>query len=222
MKEIMKQQRFDNAQGAFEYLYRYMNEEDLNMVSGTKVLYNAGFYIDNPMQNTIDTSFRKWSNRYAVREWDWYLSGDPSAAEIAKFAPIWKDHMDENGHVRSNYGWQWNRGSQLDKIVDKLRADKNTRHALLSIYDGKEIGTYSHDTPCTSSIHFQVVNDKLCMSVNMRSNDLWFGFCNDQFCFSMLQDMVAKMLGLEVGWYYHFASNMHLYEEHLIDNLKQI
>ena len=60
------------------------------------------------------------------------------------------------------------------------------------------------------------------MSVNMRSNDLWFGFCNDQFCFSMLQDMVAKMLGLEVGWYYHFASNMHLYEEHLIDNLKQI
>ena len=207
---------FGNAQDAFEYYYKAVNKYSFGgLRSGTKTLYNVGFYLERPMDNLINTPFRKWSNKYAVREWDWYLSGDPNGEEISKHAPIWKNHMDKEGNVRSNYGWQWNRGSQLDRIIDKLRGDENTRQALLSIYDGKEIGTYEYDTPCTSSIHFQIVNNKLCMSVNMRSNDLWFGFCNDQFCFSMLQKMVADRLGIEVGWYYHFASNFHLYKRHL-------
>ena len=56
------------------------------------------------------------------------------------------------------------------------------------------------------------------MSVNMRSNDLWFGFCNDQYCFSKLQEMVSNELKLEIGWYYHFTSNIHLYESYLNKN----
>tara|TARA_R110000803_G_scaffold30644_1_gene68987 strand:- start:5304 stop:5936 length:633 start_codon:yes stop_codon:yes gene_type:complete len=207
---------FKNAQEAFEYLFIEINQKG-EKFRDTKTLFNKGFYIMNPVDNEVKTDYRKWNKKYADREWEWYLSGDPSGEEISKFAPIWRKHMDENGNVRSNYGWQWNRGSQLDRIIDKLHADKNTRQALLSIYDGKEIGTYSKDTPCTSSIHFQVVNNKLCMTVNMRSNDLWFGFCNDQYCFSKLQEMVSNELSLEVGWYYHFSSNIHLYDKHLKD-----
>jgi thymidylate synthase len=45
----------------------------------------------------------------------------------------------------------------------------------------------------------------------MRSNDLWYGFCNDQYCFSRLQLLVADELGLLVGKYFHFAHNLHLY-----------
>jgi thymidylate synthase len=206
---------FDNANEAFEFFYDSINKYPLGKLGNTKTLYNQGFYIENPLDNHIDCSFRKWNPKYAEREWEWYLSGDPSGEEISKYAPIWKNHMDKCGNVRSNYGWQWNRNSQLDKIVEKLRVNKNTRQALLSIYDGKEIDTYDYDTPCTSSIHFQVVNGRLCMSVNMRSNDLWFGFCNDQYCFSKLQEIVAKRLNLEIGWYYHFASNLHLYEDKL-------
>jgi thymidylate synthase len=48
----------------------------------------------------------------------------------------------------------------------------------------------------------------------MRSNDLWFGFCNDQYCFSKLQELIALKLNLEIGWYYHFANNLHLYDKH--------
>ena len=53
------------------------------------------------------------------------------------------------------------------------------------------------------------------MCVTMRSNDLWFGFCNDQYCFSELQKLVAEKTGYEVGSYYHFAHNLHLYERDL-------
>ena len=49
----------------------------------------------------------------------------------------------------------------------------------------------------------------------MRSNDLWFGFCIDQYCFSKLQELVSKRTGYAMGEYYHFAHNLHLYEDQL-------
>jgi len=53
------------------------------------------------------------------------------------------------------------------------------------------------------------------MCVTMRSNDLWFGFCIDQYCFSKLQELVSERTGYEIGTYYHFAHNLHLYEDQL-------
>ena len=209
--------KYKNAQGAFEHLYISINDNGI-LVDNTKVFYNEGFYILNPLDNKINTDYRKWSLKYANREWDWYLSGNPSAEEISKFAPIWKKHMDQNGDVRSNYGWQWNRKNSLNKVIYKLKKNKNTRQAVLSIYDSKEIDTYGQDTPCTNSIHFQIINQKLCMTVNMRSNDLWYGFCNDQYCFSKLQELISLKLNIKVGWYYHFASNLHLYDKNFINS----
>ena len=53
------------------------------------------------------------------------------------------------------------------------------------------------------------------MSVYMRSNDIWYGFCNDQYCFSELQKSVAERLSIETGVYYHHAHNLHLYNNQL-------
>jgi len=206
--------KYINAQQAFDHLYDSINDNGLE-VNGTKVFYNHGFYIMKPLDNKIKLNYRNWNEDYAEYEWQWYLSGNPNGEEISKRAKIWKNHMDKDGNIRSNYGWQWLRKSQLDRVIDKLHADKNTRQAVISIYDGKEIDTYQYDTPCTLSLHFQIVDNQLCMTVNMRSNDLWFGFCNDQYCFSKLQGLVAEKLGIEVGWYYHFASNLHLYNNFL-------
>ena len=53
------------------------------------------------------------------------------------------------------------------------------------------------------------------MSVVMRSNDLWFGFCNDQYQFSKLHRYIWGRLdaGIEMGTYFHFAHNLHLYND---------
>jgi thymidylate synthase len=205
--------KFKNAQEAFEFYYDEILNNGIDF-DGTKALFNIGFEILNPMDNKINTPWRKWKNSYAIREWEWYLSGDKSALEISKFASTWKNVMDENGDVQSNYGWQWNRNNQLNKIIEKLKFKPNTRHAVLSIYDGKEIENYKYDTPCTLNIGFQIINNKLNMTVTMRSNDLIYGFCNDQYCFSKLQEMVANELNLEVGTYFHFVFNLHIYYKH--------
>ena len=92
-----------------------------------------------------------------------------------------------------------------------LKNNPNTRQAAISIYDAKEMYMYDNDTPCTYSVQFTIFKGKLDICVTMRSNDLWYGFCNDQYCFSKLQELVAMKTGLLIGNYYHFAHNLHLY-----------
>ena len=105
----------------------------------------------------------------------------------------------------------YERNNQIDYVCAKLKSNKNTRHAAISIYDAKEYDKYKKDTPCTYAVQFTILNNKLNMAVVMRSNDLWYGFCNDQYCFSRLQELVSERTGYEVGTYYHFAHNLHLY-----------
>ena len=210
--------RFDNANEAYEFLLNQTIEHGENF-DDTKAIFNCGFYIMNPQKNHITNKERKWSLKYAEAEWQWYLSGDPSISKLGelygKIPPIWEKMADSLGNVRSNYGWQWKRNAQIDYVTAKLKTNPKTRHAAISIFDGKEFDTYRNDTPCTYAVQFTIINDKLCMSVYMRSNDIWYGFCNDQYQFSSLQKMVADRLNLEIGWYYHHAHNMHLYNNKL-------
>jgi thymidylate synthase len=205
---------YNNAQEAFEELYRLINKDGYES-AGTKIFYNVGIQIMNPLDNEIKTNWRKWKKTYAEYEWNWYLSANPNAQEISEKASIWKALMDESGNVNSNYGYQWSRANQLSKVIQMLKVMPTTRKASISIYDGKELDKYSLDTPCTYAVNFYIDKDnKLSMQVMMRSNDLVFGFCNDQYCFSKLQQYVANELNLEIGTYFHFACNMHIYKRH--------
>jgi len=214
--------KFLNANKAFHHLHARILKFGVDF-DDTKALFNVGFEIENPMNNSIANSHylkRNWKQEYAEAEWQWYLSGDRNIKRLGeiygKVPEIWKRMADNNGNVNSNYGWQWQRGnafsqSQLDYVIDMLKDNPKTRQACVSIYDGKEWQEYKHDTPCTYAIQFTIVNNKLNMCVTMRSNDLWYGFCNDQYCFSRLQLMIADRLEIRLGTYYHFAHNLHLY-----------
>ena len=206
--------RFINANEAFGYYYFLIQRYGIS-IENTVALLNEGFYIDNPIDNKITFDFRNWKVDYAEKEWQWYISKNPSAIEISKSAPIWRKHMDASGHVNSNYGHQWSRGNQIDYVVQELKRNSTSRRAVVTIFDGKENASYKLDSPCTLNIGFTIAGGKLNMSVMMRSNDLWFGFCNDQYCFSNLQQLIANLLSIEVGWYYHFTNNLHVYDNKL-------
>mgnify|MGYP001173347935 FL=1 len=207
-----------NANHAFNSLRADITDKGMPFAN-TKALFNVGFYLQNPLDNKITNKERNWKEEYAEAEWQWYLSGDRNIEKLGKIygkiPPIWERMADHNGNVNSNYGWQWLRNDQYEYIIDKLKFENDTRHAAISIYDCKENLDYENDTPCTYAVQFTIINDKLCMSVYMRSNDLWYGFCNDQYCFSMLQKKVAEDVNKDIGWYYHHAHNMHLYNDKL-------
>ena len=216
--DIIMRNTFKTANEAYEYMH---NEIIINGVefAGTKALFNIGFTIEDPTNKVITNKERKWNQKYAAAEWAWYLSGDPNISKLGELngsiPPIWKRMADKHGEVNSNYGYQWQRDHQLEYVVNKLRENPDTRHAAISIYDAKEHHKYTYDTPCTYAVQFSIVDNKLCMSVYMRSNDLWYGFCNDQYQFASLQEMVADRLSIPTGWYYHHAHNLHLYNDKL-------
>lgn len=216
--------KFKNANAAFSYLFNKLNVDGVvyeSRFGKVKKIMNIGFKIENPKDNLIIEKYRGWNNKYAEREFKWYLSEERDVRGLAEYAPIWNNMHSGDGIVNSNYGWQWNRNNQLNEVIKELRKDKQSRRAAISIYDGKEKDQYELDTPCTYAIQFYVIKDKLSMTVMMRSNDLWYGFCNDQYCFSKLQEIVANKLNLEVGTYYHFAVDMHLYEDQWIKPIKK-
>ena len=207
---------FWNANEAFEYFYKTISKHGKRFAD-TRALFNIGFTLHKPEIRTIVDDKREWNHEYAEAEWQWYLSGDPNIKKLGeiygKIPPIWKRMAHEDGTVNSNYGFQWQRSSQLDYVIEKLKNHKHTRHAAISIYDAKDWRDYENDTPCTYAVQFTNIDNYLNMCVTMRSNDLWYGFCNDQYCFSKLQKMVSNELNIEPGVYYHFAHNMHLYND---------
>jgi len=214
----MRQLTFKNASEAFDFYYGTIPYEGVDF-AGTKAMFNQGFTIEKPLQRIIDNEKREFNVEYAEAEWQWYLSGDRSTSKLGeiygKIPQIWQRMANPEGEVNSNYGWQWERDYQLDKVVAQLKDNPDTRQAAISIYDGKEIKDYKYDTPCTYAVQFTVVKDKLNMCVVMRSNDLWYGFCNDQYQFSKLQEVVSKRTDYDIGTYYHFAHNLHIYNDKL-------
>ena len=210
--------KFKNADEAYNYFFDKIITDGKDF-GDTQALFNVGFTLENPLENYIFNKERNWKPDYAEAEWQWYLSGDPSIDKLGelygKIPPIWERMADSDRKVNSNYGYQWKRKAQIDYVCAKLKTNPNTRHAAISIYDGKEYDKYKKDTPCTYAVQFTIINDELCMSVYMRSNDIWYGFCNDQYQFSSLQKMIARRLNLDIGWYYHHAHNMHLYNDKL-------
>lgn len=215
LKQQKMNKRFLTADAAFHYYYTALNEIESGE-NGTSRFKDVGFYITAPEANLITREYRKWSEKYADREFKWYMSGNRSVSELKKYAPIWDKMHSGDDLVNSNYGNLWQENDQLEKCIQQIKNEgdsgKGGRQIWLTLFDGKRKDQYEFDTPCTLNIGFEVENGELNMRVLMRSNDIWYGFCNDQYCFSQLMKIVATRTGLVMGWYYHYAADLHLYD----------
>ena len=120
----MIENKFKTAQEAFEFFYPVIQGQGEDFAD-TKALFNIGFTIEKPMDRLIDTWYREWNHTYAEAEWQWYLTGEPTASTLGeiygRIPKIWQDMTDGNGRVNSNYGAQWERGYQLDRVVAMLK-----------------------------------------------------------------------------------------------------
>ena len=73
----------------------------------------------------------------------------------------------------------------------------------------------SKDIPCTCVLQFLVRDDRLHLVVMMRSNDAFIGLPHDLFAFTMLQEVVARSLDVELGTYRHMVGSLHIYKNDL-------
>jgi thymidylate synthase len=205
---------YKNATDAFELLFSDINANGESF-AGTKAKFNVSFTLQDVSNKTVTTPQRKFNEDYAEYEWNWYLKGDRDASEIAERAKIWKQMMVEGTtEVNSNYGYFWNKNYQLSRVIQELKTNKETRRAIVVHYDINELDRYKHDTPCNDVLNFYIKDDKLHLTVFARSIDLVFGFCNDQYTFAKLMEMVAFQLDIPVGEMHWMITNLHIYPRH--------
>lgn len=138
------------------------------------------------------------------------LGGVSHPALMVKIAPNFKRFLD-GGAFHGAYGPRVN--GQLVEVQRQLKADPDTRQAVVAIWDkGQDLWTSTVDLPCTLSLQFLLRKDGLELHTTMRSNDVWWGWTYDAFQFTRLQLSMARAMGVAVGPYVHRAGSLHLYE----------
>jgi hypothetical protein len=145
----------------------------------------------------------------------WMLAGEKSAVWPVKFNRQMEAYANDKGEYDGAYGYRWRHHFGFDQIhyvVDQLRADPSTRRAVIGMYDPRAEMASSKDVPCNAQIFFRIVRGRLNMTVTNRSNDaVWGAFGANAVHFSMLQEVIAEMVGVPVGTYYQFTNNLHIY-----------
>lgn len=141
------------------------------------------------------------------------LSGTTYPELVISVGPQFANYTENNGLFHGAYGPR-TRG-QYEAIIDRLKKDKDTRQAVVTIWNPQwDLIPGKKDYPCTVLHQFRIRDNKLNMSVYMRSNDVWLGAAYDFFQFTRVQLAMASVLGIEPGTYAHHVGSLHIYEQH--------
>ena len=100
---------------------------------------------------------------------------------------------------------------QLPWVIEELRRNPFSRRAIMNIRDF-EVDSSNDHPACLQSIHFVIRDNKLNMTVMMRSNDAVQATFMNAVGFISLQKKVAAELEVPVGSYTHIAYSFHAYE----------
>lgn len=191
----------------------YMHDK---RVGNTVEIIGATFIADEPV------IFGSVNSEWNEREYEWYKSISLNVNDINGNIPkIWKDVATPDGMINSNYGWAiWSNdnGAQYYNVLNKLKADKNTRQGQM-IYTRPSMHTDwcrdgMKDFMCTAFNQFFIRDDKLVSHYVMRSNDLVYGYKGDSFWAKKVQEQLAKDLGIECGDLIWTVSSAHVYDRH--------
>lgn len=184
-------------------------------------LRNYQFDVDYPFSSFIS---RKLDLSYLKKEFAWYLSADPYNDSILQASKQWEKFRQPCGNWFSNYGQYWfgphipnDYGTDIsgfEWVVTQLTKDKDSRQAIIPMLSRRHLFEGNVDVVCTSYINFHIRDNRLHMTVRMRSSDIIWGYGNDLPCFWWLHDIVAFALGLEKGTYTHSSDSLHVYGRH--------
>lgn len=103
--------------------------------------------------------------------------------------------------------------NQVDEAIRRLICNKDDRQVVIMIREPMDMFYSGKDNPCNLLVSCKIRNGKLNIHVFNRSNDFVWGLTGTNVVqFSMLQEYMAGMIGVEVGTYHQTTDSMHVYE----------
>jgi thymidylate synthase len=146
----------------------------------------------------------------------WYLSKDNNLKFITYYIKQYKEETEDFKTIYGGYGPRLfnsqKKYNQVKNIIRLLRENPSSRRAVIQLFEAKDIERKHKEIPCTCTLQFINRGGALHMITYMRSNDAFLGLPHDIFTFTMLQEIIARSLCLELGTYNHSVGSLHLYE----------
>lgn len=178
-------------------------------------LIGATLILTNPRAR-LSRSEVKGKAFSAVGELLWYLAGSNSLDFIESYIKKYKEETDDGVTIYGAYGPRLfnkeGKYNQIDNIINLLTEKRSTRKAVIQLFDASDLAGSYKEIPCTCTLQFFVREEKLNLHVSMRSNDVFMGLPHDIFAFTMLQEIIAVTLNVELGSYFHTVGSLHLYD----------
>lgn len=200
----------------------------------TLELYPAITIIENPRQRFLSCYGRKINPFFLCAEILWIMSGRGDKEWIKTYCGDLIKYSDELfPDFNGSYGvrlrrWGQDRArnvlrnkilgnslpfDQIEDVIDKLRADQDTRQAVMTLhnpwFDRCEIKT--NDRPCNIVSMFKIRDNKLCLHQVLRSNDVVLGLPTNVFQWSFIQELIAAELKIDVGELIFISDSLHMY-----------
>jgi thymidylate synthase len=183
----------------------------------TAEVLGAHLCLTDPRRRLVDLPPGRVINpAFAVAETLWILSGsdDPWIFQYNRALTRYTD----DGRLQGAYGprmRRWHgRIDQLEQVRRVLTRDPDSRQAVIQLFDPDRDTRGHRDVPCTLNYRFFLRSGRLHMHTTMRSQDLWLGFPYDIFATTVLHELLAGWLGVDLGHYHHFVDSLHLYDKH--------
>lgn len=188
-----------------------------------------------PMERVLFCRQRNANPFFHFFESLWMLAGRRDVTWLDRFVGDFSKRFgEETGYGWGAYGFRWRHHfqfDQLDRVVEKLRADHLDRRVVISMWDPQsdldlagipEGAPPPKDLPCNTHIYLRIrgvhheeeIVPTLDLTVCVRSNDIiWGAYGANAVHFSFLQEYLAGRIGVAVGRMYQVSNNWHGYTD---------
>lgn len=222
------------AEAYHKSILSLMENGIVNNARGTvsKEFIDACLVVEDPMTCLYTNPVRGSQKKYLAAEFLWYFLGRNDVQFISKHAKFWESIQNPDGTANSAYGnlifnvKNHTGSTQYQWALNSLIKDQYTRQAVMHFNMPIHQYPENKDFVCTMYANFHIRENKLHMSVFMRSNDAIWGTPTDVAFFCALQMQMLSHLrpvypDLELGQYSHTANSYHIYDRHydLVNNM---
>ena len=177
---------------------------------GTRELLGVQLHIANARDNILVNEIRKISYRFMVAEWLWIWYGRDDVATISRYNSKITQFSDNGIDFNGAYGKRIR--PRWDAVINRIKSDPDTRQAVIDVFSHEDLLRETKDVPCTISLQFLLRDGRLHTIANMRSSDVWLGLPYDVFNFTMLANVAAAQLGVDLGPITLNLGSSHLYD----------
>ena len=215
-KECYEETRRDLAEMGIDVFPKTMQDKNIegNLEYATKELQNYSYCLLDVKSSEYTGVTQPWADAEFLERVN--PSGNINPGDAWKLRPdVWNEFM-HDGKMAYSYNERFFFNDQLNKIIDRLKNDHDSRQLWLSVWnpaeDPDKLGGISR-VPCSIGYNFQFREGKLNIHYVMRSCDFKTHFVNDSYLAAKLLEYVADRTELPTGNLTHTMFSLHIYRK---------